>query len=109
MVGKANVLGIGCTNLEYLEISDFTNQILSQVLAWHTNNPTKHPQYAILFPDIPSRTYGMVDGTNQGLRSVAYGISIGIPGVQPFVNSINMGLTDLTSDCIAYINKLAII
>jgi len=42
---------------------------------------------------------------------VAYGLSANIPGIQPFVTSINMGFdavdTFRTNDCLAYIDKLS--
>jgi hypothetical protein len=104
MVGGANTLGISCPTNEVVELATFTNQILSHVLQWLTNNPTKHPQYLILFPDIPS-TVTNTDGI--ALNSVAYGLSTNVLGIQPFVTSINMGLFDATNDCIHYIDKLS--
>jgi Regulator of chromosome condensation (RCC1) repeat len=99
MVGGANVLGIGCsaTN-EKMSDNDFTNQILAPYLNWLTNNPAKHPQYIILFPDIPSRAY------DYNVGSVQYALNKKTPGGQPFTTSINF---NGTNDCIGYINKLA--
>ena len=102
MVSGANVLGIGCSTDEITDFAGFTNQILAPVQGWLAANPTKHPQYMILFPAIPSR----VHLSNSPLQSVAYGLYTSLPGVPPFITSINMGLWDLTNDCIAYINKL---
>ncbi len=104
MVGGANVLGIGCTNTETIDTTAFGSDILASVRAWLNANPTKHPQYMVLFLDIPSQ----VGVTNNGqyaaiLSSVGYGISTNIPGIQPFVMTINM---DGTNDCRAYIDKL---
>ncbi len=55
MVSNANVLGIGCTTNEIIEPSDYTNDILAPLQTWLAGNPTKRPQYVILFQDIPSR------------------------------------------------------
>jgi hypothetical protein len=106
------VLGIAClaneTNDEATIINTvtFTNQILAPVQDWLTANPTKRPQYMILFPDIPTRVWGDVTNWDTISNSVAFGLSTNLSGVQPFITSINMGLFDLTNDCIAYINKL---
>jgi hypothetical protein len=57
----------------------------------------------ILFPAIPTRVWF----SNDAVQSVAYGLHTSLPGLPPFITSINMGLRDdLTNDCIAYINKL---
>ena len=102
MIGGANVLGIGCSVSPYDIISsmDFTNQILIPYFNWLTNNPTKHPQYLVLFLDVPAR----VNDGGSSLPSVQYQLANDIPGIQPFVTSINM---NGTNDCIGYINKLA--
>ena len=55
MVGGANVLGIGCTTNETFLPDEYTNVFAAQVQSWLAGNPTKRPQYVILFPDIPSR------------------------------------------------------
>jgi hypothetical protein len=117
MVGGANVLGIGgpptsqcagflcpATN-EVVDYATFTNQILSPFSQWLAASPTKRPQYMILFPDFPTGVW-MTNSGGSPFSSVAYGISASVQGIQPFVNSINMGFFDLTNDCIAYINKL---
>jgi len=108
LVSKANVLGIGCTNEEDVELSYVTNQIVSRISQWLSNNPTKHPQYVILFPDIPTRTYRIVSGTNRSDMSVAVAIRLAsFEGIHPFVTSINMGYDNPTNDCIHYIDKVA--
>ena len=123
MVGGANVLGIGYTNAAqpgYYEIIDpvtFTNNILSTVQTWLANNPSKRPQYVVLFPDVPSIVF-----TNTLTGAYAWLFSPPVtkyPSVQclfnfgevyadwnPFVTSINMNGYGGTNDCIAYINKL---
>jgi hypothetical protein len=122
MVSNANVLGIGCTTNETTFPTDFTNDVELPIQQWLATNPTKRPQYVILFQDIPSRADNDVGLTNE-YGNVAYdeAASAGTPSVQyqlnqwcatnwhPFVTSINMNGTGGTNDCIAYINKLAYI
>ncbi|PWU15818.1 MAG: hypothetical protein C5B50_14660 [Verrucomicrobia bacterium] len=128
-VGGANLLGIGYTNAQttnvnqsgYYEIIDpvtFTNNILAAAQTWLRANPTKRPQYVILFPSVPSIVF-----TNTQIG--AYPWTFPAPVIQlqsvqcffrfggvsttwnPFVTSINMDGYGGTNDCIAYINKLA--
>jgi len=114
MVTGANVLGITCTTEERISGDDFTNQLAPQVGNWLATNATKHPQYIILFPDIPSRVWSASNSEFlSALCSVSYGLSTNFTGYRPFLTSINMGLCfggtpcdNLTNDCIAYINKL---
>ena len=103
LVGGANVLGFSSPTNEQIDLATFTNQIIPPVLLWFTNNPTKHPQYLILFPDIPST---VTNTAGVARNSVAYGLSTNVWGVEPFVTSINMGLFDATNDCIHYIDKV---
>jgi len=116
MVGGANILGISCTTNETFLPAEYTNVFASQVQSWLGANPTKRPQYVILFYDIPSRvntnnTSGVYPENissdfNLGASpSVQYQLSTGCAvGWSPLVTSINMGSTN---DCISYINKLA--
>src|SRR6266851_2247315 len=56
MMAHANVLGVGCsTKTETFFPSEYTNLFLPQVTSWLTTNPTKRPQYVVLFLDVPSR------------------------------------------------------
>jgi hypothetical protein len=108
MASNANVFGIGCTNSEQIDLPDFTNNIKQPIQNWLSANPTKRPTYVILFQDIPSRTY-LVVGTNT-LTKPSVQVLINTTCAanwQPFVTSINMNGSGGTSDCIAYINKLA--
>ena len=102
MVGGANVLGIGCVTNETTTATDFTNQILTPYLNWLNQNPTKRPQYLVLFMDIPS----IVQGSASSLQ---YQLYTATANGSPFVTSINMNGNGGTNDCIAYINKLATI
>jgi len=108
MVSEANVLGIGCTTAETITPSEFNNTFIPQIQNWQNNNPTKRPQYVILFPDIPSRVN--TNSADENLfgpfwPSVQYQLSSScVPGWNPFVTSINF---NGTNDCIGYINKLA--
>jgi hypothetical protein len=120
MVGGANVLGIGCTNLETFLPDEYTNVFAAQVQTWLAANPTKRPQYVVLFPDIPSRVnetngvgvypwqiYSPFVLSQHQWPSVQYQLATGcLAGWNPFVTSINMNGYGGTNDCIAYINKL---
>ena len=101
MVSGVNVLGIGCPTNEIVGSVTNSSQIIAPYLNWLTNNPTKHPQYLVLFYGIPSR----VEDGGTIYPSVQYQLATDTPD-QPFVTSINMGGTN---DCIGYINKLAYI
>ena len=130
MIGGGNVLGIDCpgifvtngggsyyayitntTDYENVTRSEFTNQILAPLQTWLNINPTKRPQYVILFLDVPSRlsdtatdasNYPFYGGTE--LPSVSYQLATATPGWSPLITHINM---NGTNDCIGYINKLA--
>ena len=109
MVSTANVLAIGCTNTESFLPSEYTNIFVPQIGSWLTNNPTKRPQYVILFLDIPSRVNtnrppppGSTD--DSGARPcVSYSLSTQFANWRPFVMHLNMGTI---TDCKAYIDKL---
>jgi alpha-tubulin suppressor-like RCC1 family protein len=113
MVSKANVLGINCaTTNEGISWSDYTNTFSAPIVNWLLANPTKRPQYVILFQDLPSRLTNAL-----GTTSVQYDIHNSVNPITqptnypsswtPFVTSINMNGLGGTNDCIAYINKLA--
>lgn len=106
MVGGANVLGIGCPAQESVTRANYTNTIRQPVLIWLTNNPTKRPQYYVLFLDVPSRIHY---DTNYSApppeildNSVSYELFSTMPN-NPFVTHIDM---NGTNDCKAYIDKL---
>ena len=118
MVGSANVLGIGCTTNETFLPAEYTNVFVAQVQGWLAANPTKRPQYIVLFYDIPARV-NTNNTTGVYPENISFNFDLGAsPSVQyqlstscaagwnPFVSSINMGGTN---DCINYINKLAAI
>ena len=98
MVSGANVLGVGCTTNFTINNTDFTNQVLTPVLEWLTNNPTKRPQYMVLFWGMPQRLQTMT-----GIGSPIYILHEAMPAFQPFVTCINMVGTNA---CQAYIDKL---
>jgi alpha-tubulin suppressor-like RCC1 family protein len=113
MVSNANVLGISCATNEIIQMSDYTNTFSAPILNWLSTNPTKRPQYVILFQDLPSRLwYG-----SEPVTSVQYDMNIGynpvfqtsdyLPSWTPFVTAINMNGTNGATDCTAYIDKLA--
>jgi alpha-tubulin suppressor-like RCC1 family protein len=111
LVSNANVLGISCATDDLIQMSDYTNTFAGSIMNWLLANPTKRPQYVILFQDLPSRLQNGEENT-----SVQYDISSGYdPYLQttnyfsywkPFVTSINMNGTNGASDCTNYINKL---
>lgn len=109
---SVNVGVINCTTKAKVSHQDFTNHILTPYLNWLNQNPTKHPQYLILFPDLPTRIWGNVTNALTVSNSVAFALHTNTSGINPFVTSLNMGLdvylgpSTLTNDCIAYINKL---
>jgi alpha-tubulin suppressor-like RCC1 family protein len=105
IVGSANVLAISCPTNEIVGSVTFSNQVLTPYLGWLNQNPTKHPQYLVVFMDIPSR----VEDGGTIYPSVQYQLSTEAPGIQTFVSSINMNGVNGSNDCIAYINKLAFI
>ena len=126
MVSGANVLGVGYNNsvspgyYETITPTDLTNQIFAPVLDWLAANPTKRPQYVILFLDMPSRVYdnatfptnGYYPGYDPSVGqypSVSVQLGLIAAGWQPFAMHINMGTTNTvnrTNDCIGYINKI---
>jgi hypothetical protein len=128
MVSGANVLGIGCSNRPSFFPDEYTNNLAMPVFNWLTQNPTKRPQYVVLFLGIPWRvnTNALVeyDGSvgavgempNSVYGSVQWRLSAWCaPGWQPFVTAINMSdrpfadcppVQPTTNACVGYINKL---
>ncbi len=106
---KANVLGIGCTNIETVTPPEMANDIGSPFQTWLNANPTLRPQYIVLFLDVPSRvnwsnTPGVYDMDHLSAPSVSVQLHSNFyTGILPFVTHINMGGTN---DCRAYIDKL---
>ena len=54
MIGNANVLGIGCVTNEIVGTNDLQNQILTPLTNWLAANPTKRPQYVVIFFGVPT-------------------------------------------------------
>jgi hypothetical protein len=100
MIGGANVLAVACDTNEITPFSNYVSQIQAPVQNWLTNNPSKRPQYVILFYGMPTRlqTYP----ANYG--SVGYDLRLIDPTWQPYVNYINAGSL---ADCEAYVDKVA--
>jgi hypothetical protein len=106
------MLGISCATSESIQLSNYTNTFSGPILTWLALNPTKRPQYVILFQDLPTRLYSgafessvqydMFSGFNLSLLSSEY-----FPSWTPFVTSINMDNPGGSNNCINYINKLA--
>ena len=121
MVSEANVLGIGCSNRPSF-FPDEYNLFAAQVQRWLTNNPTKRPQYVILFLGIPWRVNTNALGFDQSdfaaRPSVQWQLAkCCVRGWQPFVTAINMSdrpgtcnpaqPAATTNACVGYIKKLA--
>lgn len=109
MIAGANVLGVACDVGEFTTSTNCNAEIVAPVLNWLTNNPTKRPQYVILFYDIPTRLTDLawdLNDTSPYFRygSVSYHLHNNLlRGWQPFVNNLNAGTL---TDCKAYVNKL---
>ena len=102
LVSNANVLSVACDVGEFTSSNNCDAQIASPVLNWLTNNPTKHPEYIILFYDIPTR---LTNGYPYGAYgSISYHLHNSYPGWKPFVNNINAGTL---AACEAYVDKLS--
>ena len=90
-------------NYETISPTDFTNIILAPVANWLAANPTKRPQYVILFLDIPSMRVNTDTGfedygpLSNNLPSVSYQLATSISRWSPFVMHINMGATNIAN------------
>jgi hypothetical protein len=77
------------------------------VLNWLTNNPTKRPNYVILFYGVPASTCVSTNFCAYafgGPSSSSYVLHRNYPNRQPFVTHINMRTPQ---ECFAYVDKLA--
>ncbi len=105
MITGVNVLGVACDVGEFTTSTNCNTQIVAPLLNWLTNNPTKRPQYIILFYDIPTRLTDLTwYSPYSDYGSVSYHLHIFQNGWQPFVNYINAGTLN---DCMAYVDKIA--
>ncbi len=102
MIAVANILAIACDVGEITTSNDCDSQIMSPVLNWLTNNPTKRPQYVILSFETPAR----LSSYPPGYGSVSYHLHNILRGWQPFVNHLN---ANTLADYEAYVNRLAYI
>jgi hypothetical protein len=112
MVSGANSIGLNCPITEAITNGLYNSVFSGPISNWLSLNPTKRPQYVVLFQDLPSE---LIDGNSE--TSVQYDIESGIntvlgttnyaPTWTPFVTSINMNGTGGMTDCVQYINKLA--
>jgi hypothetical protein len=108
MVSNANALGFPCPTNEVISPSDYTNYFVAPLMNWLATNPTKRPQYVILFQDLPS----IRDLPGGGDVSVQVDMNTDYSGSYPltwfpFVTSINMNGKGGTNDCTSYIDKIA--
>ena len=105
MIAGVNVLGVTCDVGEFTTSTNCNTQIVAPLLNWLTSNPTKRPQYIILFYDIPTRLTDLAwYSPYSDYGSVSYHLHIFQNGWQPFVNNINAGTL---ADCEAYVDKIA--
>ncbi len=109
MISSANVLPIGCAPLESVKRADFTNTIRQPILNWLNANPTKRPQFWVIFLDIPSRINEWTNANDYHCivgapvdKSVSYELYSTMPN-NPFVTHLNI---HDTNGCRAYIDKL---
>ena len=83
---------------EIVDMATFNEQIASPIRYWLASNPTKHPQYIVMFLDVPTRIHEPAYYTN----SVSYQVYCTYGGIPPFITYINM---NGSNDCMAYIDK----
>ena len=104
MIAGVNVLGVACDVGEFTTSTNCNNQIVAPILNWLTNNPTKRPQYFILFYDIPTRLTDLAyPSPYNSYGSVDYHLHIISSDWQPFVTHLNAGTL---ADCKAYVDKI---
>jgi hypothetical protein len=117
MVGACtNVLGVGCATNEGTSLADYSNNFCLPLINWLSNNPTKRPEYVVLFQELPERitnspsVIGPATFAVQADLNLNFDFSIpsGVVGLlwYPLPTSINMDGAGGTNDCIAYVNKL---
>jgi hypothetical protein len=108
MVANANVLGIGgATDAveRYTNRLELTNTLVTPLLTWLTNNPTKRPNYIILFYGVPATSLVLGgDGNPENGTSCSVTLWQRYPRRRPFITHLNMRTPE---DCFAYIDKLA--
>jgi len=100
MITGANTLALSCDTNEVTTMTNCDAQIVSPVLSWLADNPTRRPGYIVLFFDMPTR----VQNDTFQYGSVGYHLHASYPGLPPFVTYINGGTL---ADCEAYVDKLA--
>jgi hypothetical protein len=114
MVAAANVLALtNCPATYSTTRTNFTTAIKDPLSNWLTANPTKRPQYMVLFVDVPVRinadtnNFEYPGGTNAD-HSVSYEIYSTSVGIPPFVTHIDMRDPNTTNaaPCTNYVKKL---
>jgi hypothetical protein len=119
MVAGANVLALtNCPATYTTTRTNFTTAIQSPLSTWLSANPTKRPQYMVLFVDVPVRInantnafHYTITTNNPEDDSVSYQIYSNSVGIPPFITHINMRDPENTvnptaAPCTNYINKL---
>jgi hypothetical protein len=116
MVTNANTLALtNCPPNFSITRTNFTNYVKGPLASWLNANPTKRPQYMVLFVDVPVRinidttNFSYAGGANAD-NSVSYEIYSTSVGIPPFITHINMrdpeGSIRTAAPCTNYINKL---
>ncbi|HXP59291.1 MAG TPA: hypothetical protein VN829_02315 [Dongiaceae bacterium] len=117
MITGANVLALtNCPSTYTITRPGFTTNIQAPLTGWLNANPTKRPQYMVLFVDVPVRInsnttpfyYTINTNVNPQDSSVSYSIYTNSVGIPPFITHINMRDPNTTNaaPCTNYINKL---
>jgi hypothetical protein len=113
MVAGANVLALtNCPATYSITRTNFTTAIKDPLSNWLTANPTKRPQYMVMFVDVPVRINGYTNAWSYWVsnadNSVSYEIYSTSVGIPPFITHINMRdwYTTNAAPCTNYINKL---
>jgi len=106
-VSGATVLSVHCAPQFTVNRADYYQNLWPPIAAWLEANPTRRPQYWILFLDVPTR---ISEHTNEfsyagATNSVSYDLHLAVR-TRPLITHINMRQSGTTNDCVAYIDKL---
>src|SRR5882724_8748369 len=97
MSGVTNVIPVNFAinipvyHSEYYPESTIKSQILDQVTSWIAQHPTKYPFFIILSYEVP---FAIDDSTPR--ESAWSYLKRHMPGISPFVTTLNVGSTNAT-------------
>jgi hypothetical protein len=116
MIAGANSIALTCATSEVITNDSYNATFSTPISNWLVLNPTKRPQYVILFQDLPTRLYKHYGAPESQETSVQYDMHIGFNSAlgtanysaswHPFVTSINMDNPGQGINCSNYINRL---